>query len=138
MRVEGGILNKLLYEEISYKVRGCLFEVYNNLGPGLKEAVYQNAVACEFNLHNIPFESQRRLVVRYEAGDIGSYVPDFVIDGKMILESQALPEMPKLLEKQLYYYLRATGYIVGFLVNFGGEKLDIRWRVLDEKRTLIS
>src|SRR3989304_8881016 len=125
--------NRILYEELSYKVRGCLFEVYNRLGTGFKETIYHNALAKELRLKNISYESQKQLVIHYKEEKVGYYKPDFIIDTKIILEIKALPEITNVAENQLYNYLKATQYKVGFLVNFG-DKLDIKRRVFEEAR----
>ena len=125
--------NRILYEELSYKVRGCLFEVYNRLGTGFKETIYHNALAKELRLKNISYESQKQLVIHYKEEKVGFYKPDFIIDNKIILEIKALPEITNVAENQLYNYLKATQYKVGFLVNFG-DKLDIKRRVFEEAR----
>ena len=125
--------NRILYEELSYKVRGCLFEVYNRLGTGFKETIYHNVLAKELRLKNISYESQKQLVIHYKEEKVGFYKPDFIIDTKIILEIKALPEITNVAENQLYNYLKATQYKVGFLVNFG-DKLDIKRRVFEEAR----
>lgn len=62
------------------------------------------------------------------------YTPDFVIDSKIVVEIKAVDNMPKLYETQLYYYLKGTNYRLGYVVNFGSEKLDIHRRVYDKAR----
>lgn len=120
----------MLYEKLSYKIRGAFFEVYNTLGPGFKEVIYRRALAKEFILKALPFKEEPQLTITYKNETIGRYIPDFVVDDKILIEIKAVPEMPKVYEKQLYYYLKGTNYKLGFLVNFGAEKLDIRRRIL--------
>jgi len=66
----------------------------------------------------------------YKRNNCGAYVPDFIIDDKILIEIKAVPEIPKVFEKQLYYYLKGTKYRLGYLVNFGSGKIDIRRRIL--------
>ena len=66
----------------------------------------------------------------YEGQKVGTYEPDFLIEDKIIVELKSVLMMPKVFEKQLYYYLRASGVKVGYLVNFGSDKIDIRRRLL--------
>ena len=118
-----------LYEDLSYKIRGCIFNVYNALGFGHKENVYQAALEAEFKKLKIDFEREKILPVLYDGKKVGTYKPDFVIDNKIIIETKAVPFMLKNCETQLTYYLKGTNYKLGFLVNFGSQKLDIRRRV---------
>ncbi|MBA7611777.1 hypothetical protein ES703_19008 [subsurface metagenome] len=120
----------MLYEKLTYKIRGAFFEVYNTLGPGFKEVIYHRALTKEFILKDIPFKEKLQLPITYKNEAIGRYVPDFVVDDKILIEIKAVPEMPEVYEKQLYYYLKGTNYKLGFLVNSGAEKLDIRRRIL--------
>jgi GxxExxY protein len=123
-----------LYKELTYQIRGALYEVYNTLGPGFKESVYHRALAKEFTLRKIPFEEKKRLPVPFKGEEVGIYEPDFIIDEKVLIEIKAVPEMPRLYETQLFYYLRGTNYKLGFLVNFGGSKLEIKRRIYEKAR----
>lgn len=95
-----------------------------------KEVIYHRALAKEFILRDLPFQDEPQLPITYKNETVGRYVPDFVIDDKVLIEIKAVPEMPKVYEKQLYYYLKVANYKLGFLANFGAEKLDIRRRIL--------
>jgi GxxExxY protein len=125
---------KVLYKDLSYKIVGCFYEVYNTLGPAHKEQVYQEALKIAFIEQKIPFEEQKHIRIRFKDRIVGTYEPDFVIDNKIIIEIKSVLSMPKVFEKQLYYYLRGTSYKLGYLVNFGNEHIDIRRRVYDEVR----
>lgn len=127
-------MTKYLYQELTYKIRGALYEVYNTLGPGFKESVYHNALTKEFTIRKIPFEEKKRMPVKYKAEKVGIYEPDFVIDKKILLEIKAVPEFHKVYEVQLFYYLKGTEYKLGFLVNFGGIKLEIKRRIYQTAR----
>ena len=127
-------MSDYLYEDLTYSVRGAVFEVYNHLGPGFKELVYHNALKTEFDLRGMLFESKKRLPISYKDEQVGVYEPDFVMDNKVLIEIKAVPEMPAIYETQLYYYLRGTGFKLGFLINFGTEKLDIRRQIYDQAR----
>lgn len=122
-------VNDFLYEDLSYKIRGSAFKVYNGLGFGHKENIYQKALALELDKARINFIKEKVLPVIYDSKKVGIYRPDFVIDNKIIIEIKALSLMPKSCDTQLTYYLKGTGYKLGFLINFGGQKLDIRRRV---------
>ena len=129
----GRLMKDLLYKELSYKVVGCFYEVYNKLGPGFKESIYHKALTIEFGIQNVPYE-EKNIAIRYKGKNAGYYIPDFIIDRKIIVEIKAVDNMPKLYETQLYYYLKGTNYKLGYIVNFGGSKIDIRRRVYDKTR----
>jgi len=126
--------DKVIYKELSYKLVGCFYDVYNELGPGHKEQIYQEALKICFNEHNINYKERKRLKIKFKGKDIGIYEPDFIIDEKIILEIKSTLPMPNVFEKQLYYYLRGSDYKVGYLVNFGSDKIDIRRRIYDSIR----
>ena len=122
-------VDDFLYEDLSYKIRGSAFKVYNTLGFGHKESIYQKALALELNKNSISFVQEKVLSVVYNNKKVGNYQPDFIVDDKIIIEIKAVPFMPKSYETQLTYYLKGTNYKLGFLINFGSQKLDIRRRV---------
>lgn len=119
----------LLYEDLTYKVRGAIFEVYNSLGYGHKEMVYQKALSIALKQNGIDFVSQPKLEVKYQNVKVGEYVPDFLVDNKLIIEIKSLEFMTKEADRQMLFYLKGTGYFLGLLVNFGKNKLDIRRKV---------
>lgn len=124
----------LLYKELSYKVVGCCYEVYNELGPAHKEQVYQEALKLAFEDKDIGYEDKKRLKIKFKGKAVGIYEPDFVIEDKIIIEIKSVLNMPKVFENQLYYYLRGSNYKLGYLINFGNENIDIRRRVYDSAR----
>ncbi len=117
--------SKLLYPELSYKLQGCLFSVYNTLGFGHKEVIYQRALVEELMKKGLSFEREPILAIFYGDKKVGDYRPDFEIDGKIILEIKAVEFLPEKLIIQLVYYLKGTNYQLGYLVNFGGTKIQI-------------
>jgi GxxExxY protein len=118
--------NKLIYADLTYKVRGALFTVYNTLGYGHKEEVYQKALANEFRSLKLPYKREVHLKVNYKDETVGTYRPDFLVDEKIILELKAVTFMPKSFESQLLHYLKTTGVALGLLINFGSTKLFIK------------
>lgn len=126
--------DKILYKDLAYKVVGCFYEVYNQLGPGFKESGYHKALAIEFDIQKILYEEEKKIDIKYKNRDVGFYVPDFIVDGKIIIELKAVDVMPKLYEVQLYFYLKGTEYKLGYLVNFGGLKIDVRRRIFEKAR----
>ena len=126
--------DKLLYQNLTYKIRGLIFKVYNELGFGHKEMIYQRALRHELSKNDVPFEQEKPLDVIYDSIKVGTYRPDFVVDGKILIELKALPILPKASETQLIYYLKGTSFKLGLLVNFGSSKLIIKRKIWTNPR----
>ena len=119
----------LLYEELSYKVRGAMIEIHKALGSGHKELVYHRALAEEFRKQKMNFCEEKSINVFYQDKKVGTYKPDFIVEDKIIVEIKAVPFMPRNFEEQLVHYLKSTKYKLGFLVNFGVRRLVIKRRI---------
>jgi GxxExxY protein len=128
------IYTDLLYSDLTYKVRGAIFTVYNELGFGHKEQVYQRALEREFGELKIPYKKEVSLKVSYKGEAVGNYRPDFVIEDKIVIEIKALEFMPKTFEAQLIHYLKTTGFSLGLLINFGSERLFIKRLIWTHQR----
>ena len=117
----------LLYPEFSYNIRGAIYEVYKTLGPGLLENVYQEALALEFELREIPFEAKKKLHLEYKGNRLRqTYELDFLCYDKIILELKSVESLAKIHFAQLENYLRLTGCRLGMLVNFNSTpKVEI-------------
>jgi len=128
-------MTDLLYKDEVYAIVGAAMEVYNVLGPGFLEPVYQEALGIEFTSRSIPFEPQKELHISYKAHRLEQkYKADFVVYGKIIIEIKALDYLTSREEAQLLNYLKATGWEVGVLINFGSDgKLEWKRRVLTRK-----
>lgn len=110
----------IIFKEESYKVIGAAFKVYNTLGPGFLEAVYQEALEIEFLRQDLPYEREKELKIRYDGIELKqSYKADFVCFGKIIVELKSVNALDAAHRSQVYNYLHATGYKLGLLLNFG-------------------
>ena len=109
----------LLYEELSNKVLQAYFNVLKHLTTGLLESVYENALCMEFDEMGIPYERQKHLDVFYKGKIVGEFVPDVVVDNKIILELKSIPKLTPANSAQLINYLSITQFKVGYLLNFG-------------------
>ncbi len=123
-------------KELSYKIQGCIFAVANKYGKGLKEKIYQKALAEEFKKTGLRFEEQKRInIYSVETGKpIGVYVPDFVVDDKVIIELKATNFTSRQDIEQQRSYLRVSVYEIAYLVNFCTPKLDIRRSIYTNDR----
>ncbi len=107
-------------KEETYRILGACFEVYNEMGCGFLEPVYQECLEIELNKHEIPFESQRILKLNYMGKELEkTYQADFVCFGNVILEIKAVSRQTGEHRAQILNYIHATGIDVGLLVNFG-------------------
>lgn len=107
-------------KEETYQVLGACFEVYNELGCGFLEPVYQEALEIELGRQDIQFESQKMLNVKYKGSMLGkTYQVDFVCLGCVILEIKAVSRLIGEHRAQILNYLHASNIDVGLLVNFG-------------------
>ena len=105
--------------EISYKIRGAIFNVYNNLGPGLLESAYEEALRIELEKVGCNVRTQVTLPMVYEGVTIpNAYRVDMLVDDKVIIEIKAATSLPEVFFAQLMTYLKLTGKKLGFLVNF--------------------
>ncbi len=110
----------LVYEEETYKILGACFEVYKEKGCGFLEAVYQECLEIEFEIQELLFQSRSELQLTYKDRILKQkYIPDFICFGKIILEIKAVTKLNDEHRAQVHNYLKATGYKVGLLVNFG-------------------
>ena len=110
----------IVYREESYKINGAAFKVYNTLGPGFLEAVYQEALEIEFQRQSLPYEREKELKIQYDGVELKqTYKADFLCFGKIIVELKAISNLEDSHRSQVYNYLHATGYQLGLLLNFG-------------------
>ena len=117
-------MSRLLYEKETYNIIGACMEVHKKLGNGFLESVYQEAVKRDFEKQNLPFESQKRLRIKYEEDYLDKYfVADFVCYEKIILEIKSTSSVVRDHISQILNYLKATNYEIGLLVNFGQTSL---------------
>ena len=110
----------LYHKEQSYAINGAAMHVYNVLGYGFLEAVYQEALEMEFIKRGIPYEREKELKIYYGGKEMRqTYRADFVCYGNVIVELKAVAHLDDVHRSQIYNYLKATGYKLGLLFNFG-------------------
>jgi len=128
--------NKILESELCYKIQGCIFNVANKYGKGLKEQIYQKALAEELTKQGLGFEQHKRInIYSLDTGKhLGVYVPDFLVEDKVIVEIKSSDFTTKKDIDQQRSYLRSSIYEIAYLVNFGTSKLDIRRSIYTNDR----
>jgi GxxExxY protein len=111
----------------TYAIIGAAMEVHRELGNGFLEGVYQEALAIELGLREIPFERETELRVHYKERLLDcSFRPDFICHGEIIVELKALSRLSGTEEAQIINYLKATGLKRGLILNFGEPSLRYR------------
>jgi GxxExxY protein len=121
------------YKELTQKIIKIFYRVYNNLGYGFLEKVYENAMMIEFKKEGIFAVAQFGIKVFYEGEVIGEYYADILVDNKVIVEIKAAKRLVEENEAQLLNYLKATDIEVGLLLNFG-IKPEFKRKAFDNLR----
>lgn len=124
---------EILYKDLSDKILAVFYHVYNELGYGFLERVYQNAMYLEFKAQGYFVETQKEIKVYYKNTEVGLYFADLVINEKIILELKAHEALLVEHENQLINYLRGTDKEVGLLLNFG-KKPEFRRKIFTNDR----
>jgi GxxExxY protein len=122
-----------LHETLTQQIIGAFYRVYNELGFGFLEKVYENALMLALADTGLKAENQHPISVYYDGKIVGEYFADIVVERKIILEIKAIRQLSPVHEAQLINYLKATDFEVGLLLNFG-TKPEIMRRIFANKR----
>lgn len=117
---------KIVYADLSYKIMGIVFSIFNDLGYGYQEKYYQKALAIAFRLQGVVFKEQVYCPLLYGGEKIGSYFLDFLIDDKIVLELKRADHFSKSAIDQIYAYLRATKLKLGIVLIFTGNGVKFK------------
>ena len=112
---------EILEKELTGKIIKSFYNVYNTLGFGFFEKVYERAMIIELNKFGLKSERQKPITILYDDEEVGEYFADILVDKRVIVELKAVEKIIKIHETQLYNYLKATNVEVGLLINFGEE-----------------
>jgi len=122
-----------LHEELTKRIIACFYEVYNQLGYGFLEKVYEHAMMIELSRNGLAARNQQPIKVHYREQLVGDYYADIIVDDTIILELKAAEGIVEEHELQLINYLKATDMEVGLLLNFG-KKPEIRRKIFTNDR----
>ncbi len=125
----------LLHEEITDKIIGCFYDVYNELGFGFLERVDQNALNLVLQERGLRTQVQMRIPVIFHGAQVGEYYADVVVESCVILEIKAIEMLADAHERQLLNYLKATDFEVGLLLNFGKEPEIVRRALTNDRKS---
>lgn len=120
----------LEHEELTYKIRGCAYEVYRELGAGFLEKVYENALVFELEKKGLHVERQKSISVNYKDEIVGEFVIDLLVESKIIIELKAVSKILPVHEAQLLNYLKAANIKLGLLVNYYYPKAVVKRIIL--------
>jgi GxxExxY protein len=110
---------------ISFEIRGCIFKVYNSLGPGLLESLYEAALAYELQEKGFKVQTQVAIPVIYHDINLDlGFRADIVVEKKVIIEIKSVENIAEVHHKQVLTYLKLTGIKLGLLVNFNTEDIS--------------
>jgi GxxExxY protein len=112
------------HEELTGRILGAAFEVINELGAGFLESVYEGALFVALQQMGIPAERQVSMKVRFRGIEVGHYVADLLVEGKVIVELKAVTRLLPEHKAQVINYLKATHNDLALLINFGNPKLE--------------
>ena len=119
-----GRSTRFLLKEETHRIIGCAFEVLNEVGHGLYEKIYENALVVEFGLQAIACEQQHRFDVLYKKHPVGFYVPDLIVFGQVIVDTKTLEKITDEEQGKMINYLKITGLRVGLILNFKHPRLE--------------
>ena len=122
---------EIVYNEESYAIIGACIDVYNDMGYGFAEPVYQECLEMEMVLRELPFFAQRPLELKYKGRRLEQfYKPDFICFDKILVEIKAVSELINEHRAQVHNYLKSTGLKLGLLINFGAHPKLIYERIV--------
>ncbi len=119
------------YMELTEKIIGCAYSVYNKMGFGYLESVYEKCMLIELRKAGLKVESQKPLTVFYENEIVGEFKADIIVNDTVILELKSAKQIIKAHEVQLVNYLVATGKPVGLILNFSESKVEVKRKIKD-------
>ena len=114
----------LVHEELSKQIIGAAMEVLNSLKPGLDEKLYENALVIELRERGLQIEQQRSFPVDYKGANIGTLIPDLIVDGKVIVDAKVVTAFNDSHIAQMTGYLAITGLRLAILLNFKSARLE--------------
>jgi len=119
------------FEALTDKVIGCAYKVYNTLGFGFVESVYEKCLLIELTKAGVRAQSQKEVLVHYEGNIVGEFKADILVEDKIIIELKSLNQLARAHEVQLVNYLTATNTATGLLINFGPKGVEVKRKVRD-------
>jgi GxxExxY protein len=120
-------------EDLTSTIIGCAYKVFNTLGFGFLESVYEKCLLIELKKVGIQAHAQKDILVQYEGQIVGEFKADILVNDAVIIELKSVRQITKIHEVQLVNYLCATGKDLGLIVNFGEKGVEVKRKVRDIK-----
>lgn len=117
------------HKELTEKIIGCAYRVYNKMGYGFLESVYEKCLLIELDKEDLQAKAQQQIAVFYEDKNVGVFIADIVVEDQVIIELKSIRNIAEAHEIQLVNYLTATKKDVGLILNFGENKVEVRRKV---------
>jgi GxxExxY protein len=130
------IKNQFVASGVTGDIIGAAMEVHRRLGPGFLESVYEEAMAVELSLKQMPFERQKELPVFYRGKVIKKFICDFLVSGEVVVELKAIKGLTEIEQVQLTSYLKASGIEIGLLLNFGCKSLEFKRMIFSKEKSV--
>ncbi len=121
------------YQSVTEKIIGCAYRVYNKMGFGFLESVYEKCLLIELRKAGLDAESQKPITVYYDDEIVGEFIADIIVNDTIILELKSVRRVIKAHEVQLVNYLVATGKPIGLILNFGERKVEVKRKIKNLK-----
>jgi len=121
------------YKNVTEIIIGCAYRVYNKMGFGFLESVYEKCLLIELRKAGMDAESQKPITVYYDGEIVGEFVADIIVNDTIILELKSVRRVVKAHEVQLVNYLVATGKPIGLILNFGENEVEVKRKVKELK-----
>ena len=112
--------------ELTEIIIGCCYEVYNSLGYGFLEKVYENALCVELKQKKIKVEQQKKLTVFYKEEIVGEYIADLIVDDRVVVELKTIEKLAQIHRSQVLNYIKATNKKLGLLINFSPVTVEVK------------
>ena len=119
-------MEKIIDDELTYKIIGCAIKVHNTLGNGFQEVIYQRCLAIELHKAKVQFIREQDIPIFYEQIKVGTRRADFIVEGKVLVEFKALIKLEDVHLAQALNYLTAYQIEKGLLINFGSTSLEVK------------
>jgi len=119
------------HKELTKRIIAAAYQVYNTMGFGFLESVYEKCLLIELRKAGLQAESQKPIIVKYENEIVGEFKADVIVEDTVILELKSVRQIMQAHEVQLVNYLVATGKPIGLILNFGEQKVEVKRKVRD-------
>jgi len=124
---------EIVEKDLSYQIVQAAYEVFNGLGPGFGENIYEEAMVIVLKKYSHEVERQKCVKIYFQGHEIGLHRIDLIVDGRIVLELKASAEIAQVYKQQALSYLKATGLQIAMVINFGAHRLQVA-RVVNTKQ----